>query len=312
MAAAAQAIKKAASLVAKADKKLTSWTLPWNVEQRNEETAELFVDASGQYKIAKEWDKAGQTYIRAAELYSKCNSEFEACTSYTNAGKAYKNTDTKEATKCFTLACNLHRDANRFSSAGKLFKEIALIEEKECNLKGAIDAYTEAADCFEAENSTVTKNSMRLKVAEISALEQDFKRSIEIYENVAQESLDNRMQAYAVKDYLFKAGLCHLVQCAHSGEMENVKAVEDAMNTYKDMHPAFEGSRECNLLDGCIEAFKNDNCEDFTNLVFKYDKISKLNNWTASLLLEVKNVIKQGISADPSDSKDDPDPLGIM
>lgn len=311
MASAAKATEKGDNMVEKADKKLTSWTMPWNTERVQEEAAELLVSASGQYKIAKDWNKAGETYVKAAQLFEQLKDEFSACTNYNNAAKAFKNSSAKEAVKNLKLACELHRDGGRFSSAGKLFKEIAIIEEKEMNTKGAIEAYNEAADCFQAEDATVTMNSMLLKVAELSAQGGEYKKAVEIYEKVANTSIDNRMQSYAVKDYLFKAGLCNFVIVAKTGDTDDIKDVEEAMNKYKDMFPAFDGSREAKLLDNCIEAFQKDDCEKFTDYVYKYDQISKLNDWTASLLLEIKNVLKHGVAVDPSGEGEDDDGLDI-
>jgi len=302
---AAKAKQKGDRMVAEAEKKLNGWKMPWNVEKVDEEAAELMVDASSQYKIAKEWDLAGETYIKAAELYLKCNEEFSACTQYSNSGKAYKNSSPAAAIKSFQKACDMHRDGGRFSTAGKLFKEIAILEEKESNTKGAIAAYQEAADCFLNEDATVTMNTMLLKIAEISASPgvKDYKKAVEIYEEVAKTSLDNRMQSYAVKDYLFKAALCNLAIYSKSGDIDDIKEVEEAMNKYKDMFPAFEGSREGDLLDNCIEAFKDQDYDAFTNHCRNYDRISKFNDWTASLLLGVKNVLKDGPDID-LDSKD--------
>lgn len=313
MAAAAKATEKGDNMVEKADKKLTSWCMPWNTEKIKEEAAELLVNASGQYKIAKDWDKAGQTYVKAAKVYEELKDEFSACTNYTNGAKSYKNSSIKEAIKTFKIACEFHRDGGRFSSAGKLFKEIAIMEEKEMNTKGAIEAYNEAADCFQAEDQTVTMNSMLLKIGELSAQEGDYKKAVEIYEKVANSSIDNRTQSYAVKDYLFKAGLCNFVIVAKSGDTDDVKDVEEAMNKYKDMFPAFEGSREDTLLENCIDAFKKDDCEKFTDYVFKFDQMRKLDDWTASLLLEIKNVLKNGVSVvdGGDDDEEEEDELGI-
>jgi alpha-soluble NSF attachment protein len=94
---------------------------------------------------------------------------------------------------------------------------------------------------------------------------------------------------WSVKDYLFKAGLCHLVLGAKAND---VSGVEKALDKYKDMHPAFDGTREAKLLEDCVDAYNKNDVELFTGHVFKFDSIIKLDNWTASLLLQVKDILK--------------------
>lgn len=53
-------------------------------------------------------------------------------------------------------------------------------------------------------------NKLYLKVADLAALEEDYYKSIENYEKVAKSSVSNNLMKWSVKDYLLKAGICHL------------------------------------------------------------------------------------------------------
>jgi len=243
--------------------------------------------------------------VKMAECAEKLANQGEAITAYTNAAKSYKNGNQKEAIKWFRIAADMRMEGNQFQQAAKLHQEIGSIEEKNLNMKGAIKAYTDAADCFQSEGSVPSENQALLKVAELSASEEDYTRAISLYEKVAAAALDSTLLKYSCKDYFFKAALCQLVVCAKTGDM---KVLEDKLEKYKDQHPAFDGDRSCKLIESCMKAFDDDDVEAFTDQVFSYDKIYKLDNWTASLLLIVKKILKGGgVQAGAGDEPDEPD-----
>jgi len=273
-----------------ADKKLKQWA-PFGAQAKTEAAMELFDKAAAQFKMMKQWDEAGDAYIKMAECAEKIGNEAEAVAAYANAGKAFKNGNTKEAIKAFRIAADMRMTSNAFQQAGKIHIEIASIEEKNLNIKGAIKAFSDAADCFQAEGSVPSENQALLKVAELSAAEEDYDRAIMVYEKVATAALESTLLKYSAKDYFFKASLCQLVLCAKHGDM---KVLEDKLERYKDQHPAFDGDRSCKLIESCMKAFEDDDVDAFTDHVYSYDKIYKLDHWTSALLLIVKKIIKNG------------------
>jgi len=53
--------------------------------------------------------------------------------------------------------------------------------------------------------------------------------------------MDNTLLKYSAKDHFFKAVLCQLCVDRLNGEQ--------ALNRFKDIHPAFADSRECKFLE---------------------------------------------------------------
>jgi hypothetical protein len=53
-------------------------------------------------------------------------------------------------------------------------------------------------------------NKHYLKVADLAAVEGDYYKSIGHYEKIAKSSINNNLMKWSVKDYLLKAGICHL------------------------------------------------------------------------------------------------------
>jgi len=268
-----------------AEKKLSGFSL--FTQSRKEEAVELLDKASAQFKITRDWKKAGDAYIRAAEISMQLKNEMEAATFYLNAAKVFKNISSTDSIVAYTKCAMMHSDNNRFSSAAKMYQAIGELEEKEEHIEAALAAYEKSAECFQADGENA--NPILLKVAHFYAQKADYKKAVELFEKVSVSSLENRLTAYSVKDYLFKSGLCHLVMSAESGD---VSCMSSVLDRYKDMDPKFDGSRELKLIENIVQAYQDGDVNKFTDVVFNYDRIYKLDNWTSSLLLNIKQTIQ--------------------
>lgn len=91
---------------------------------------------------------------------------------------------------------------------------------------------------------------------------------------------------YSVKDYFLKAGICHLA----SGDLV---AAQRALERYTEMDPQFSTQRECMLLKDLCEAVEAKSQEQFTDKLFQYDQVSKLDKWKTTILVRVKNSIEE-------------------
>lgn len=128
-------------------------------------------------------------------------------------------------------------------------------------------------------------NKLWLKVADTAALEGDYYKAIESYERVASASVNNNLMRYSVKDYFLKAGICHLA----TGD---VVASHRALDKYAEMDPTFQGQREYTLLTQLLAAIEKSDQEEFTDQLYQYDQVSKLDRWKTTMLVKVKNAIE--------------------
>lgn len=276
----------------KAEKKLKSFNI-FGGGSKYEDAAEMFTKAANQYKIAKKLkpsdhhpgDLAGNAFIRAAECNVKSQSKHEAATNYVNAANAFKKCNIQDAAKCLTVAIEFFTDEGRFSIAAKHEKELAELFEAESDFEKAIEAYQTAAEYYDGEGSTSSANSCLLKVAQFSAQLENYSKAIELYEKVAKASLDNNLLKWSCKDYFFRATLCYLAL----GDLQGAK---NALEKYTDLDVTFSGQREYSFLQEIITANENYDVEAFTNAVVQFDSVSKLDPWKTSILLRVKNSIK--------------------
>jgi alpha-soluble NSF attachment protein len=239
----------------------------------------------------------GDAYTKSAEIAEKQLKEsFEAASDYVNAGKAYKNVSSKLAIQSYQLAINIQMESNKFSQAARLWKELGEMQEKEHETEAAQFSYQKAADCYEAEDSKAQASGCHVKVAELAQEQEDYKKAVEIYEKLANALADNKTSSYSVQDYLWKALLCNFILAAKSPK-QDMTVMENTIEKYTELLPSLDGTRQLQLIKECVAAFTDDNVEDFTDAVFKYDEIYKLDNSTAKILLDVKKALKDGPQA---------------
>jgi alpha-soluble NSF attachment protein len=104
----------------------------------------------------------------------------------------------------------------------------------------AVQHYEQAADIFKGEESTSSANKCMLKVAQYAAELEDYEKAIQIYESTAASSMNSALGKFSVKDYFFRASLCHL--CV------DLLNAQHALDKYAQQYPAFQDSREFKLV----------------------------------------------------------------
>ncbi|XP_054799902.1 alpha-soluble NSF attachment protein 2 [Prosopis cineraria] len=278
----ADQLARAEEFDAKAEKKLNSWGL---FGSKYEDAADLFDKAANSYKLAKAWDKAGSTYIKLANCYIKVESKHEAAQAYVDAAHCYKKTNINEAVSCLDKAVNAFCEIGRLSMAARYFKEIAELHESEQNIEQAIVYYEKAADFFANEEVTTSANQCKQKVAQFAAQLEQYQKAIEIYEEIARQSLNNNLLKYGVKGHLLNAGICQLCK-------GDVVAITNALERYQELDPTFSGTREYRLLADIAASIDEEDVGKFTDVVKEFDSMTPLDSWKTTLLLRVKEKLK--------------------
>lgn len=281
--------QKAKEMIAEATKKMNS-SPGWfsSKTAKYEDAAELFQKAANLLKISKKWGDAGQAFYDAATCLLKMSSgRFEAATCYVKAGHCFKkdNNSTKAA-EALQNAINLYTEDGKFNMAAKYEKELAehfeLIDDKE----NAMVHYETAADYFESENSPSAGNSCLLKVAQFAADLKNYQKAYDIFEQVSVVSAQNNLLKWSVKEYLLKAGLCHLLE----GDIVGTKK---AISKYCTISSEFMSSREYTLLMGITEAIENFDLDAFLGAVQEFDSITKLDPWKTSVIVELQQKLEK-------------------
>ncbi|RZC78177.1 hypothetical protein C5167_002399 [Papaver somniferum] len=199
------------------------------------------------------------------------DSKHEAASAYVDAANAYKKISPKDAISCLEQAVGQFMEIGRFNMAARYCKEIGELGEAQQNVDQAIAYFEHAADLFQSEEVNTSANQCKLKVAEFAAQQEQYPKAIEIYEEIARQSLNNNLLKYSVKGYLLNAGLCQLCK-------------DD------DLDPTFTGTRECKLLTDLAAAMDEEDIGKFTDA----------DAWKTTMLLRAKEALKA--------KEDGPDP----
>ena len=63
------------------------------------------------------------------------------------------------------------------------------------------------------------------------------------------------------------------------------------VDRYQDQDVSFSDTRECTLLKELLESVDEADVERFTNAIFEFDQISKLDKWKTTILLRIKTAL---------------------
>ncbi|KAE8751080.1 hypothetical protein FOCC_FOCC002165 [Frankliniella occidentalis] len=279
---------KATALMAEAEKKLNSSKgflgNLFGGSSKVEDAVDCYQRAANLFKMAKNWSAAGNAFCQAANLHQKAGSRHDAATNYVDASNCFRKSDPNEAATCLMKAIEIYTDMGRFTMAARHHQSIAEIYELEAiDLEKAVKHYEQAADFFQGEESSSSANKCVLKVAQYAAQLEHYDKAIQIYEQVASSSLNKSLLKYGVKEYFFKAALCHL--CV------DLLNAQHALERYVQLYPAFQDSREYKFVQTLIEHVEEQNPDGFTDAVRDYDSISRLDQWYTSILLRIKKQV---------------------
>ena len=134
-------LAKAEKLFENAKKKSTKFDwFGMNKTVNQEDAAELFNQAATQFKIAKEYQKAGDSYKEAAKCNMGAGNEIEAKQSWREAGKMYRHVNVDLAIDAYQNAIELNLNGDRFTQAARLQEEIADMLAEDDHIKEAIAA----------------------------------------------------------------------------------------------------------------------------------------------------------------------------
>ncbi|KAJ6350439.1 hypothetical protein OIU78_006579 [Salix suchowensis] len=202
------------------------------------------------------WGIFGSKYEDAADLFDKAANK---------------------AISCLAQAVDMLCDIGRISMAARYFKEIAELYESDANIEKSMKYYDKAADFFQNEDVTTSANQCKQKVAEFSARLEQYQTSIDIYEEIARQSLKNNLLKYGVKGHLLNAGLCHLCK-------GDVVSITNALERYQEMDPTFSGTREYKLLADIAAAIDEEDVAKFTDAVKDFDSMTPLHSVSVVLI----------------------------
>ncbi|RYP93720.1 hypothetical protein DL770_000092 [Monosporascus sp. CRB-9-2] len=280
------------ALLQKADKTLASagsgFSFFGGRDEKYQNAADLYIEAANAFRMQKMNREAGQAFEKAATVQTDNLKEpDDAANTLVDAFKVYRKENPDDAVRCLEVAVNQYCKKGNFRRAAQHKENMGEVFENEIgDLQRALESYEAAAGWFEGDNAGALANKLWLKVADLAATEGDYYKATEQYEKVAASSVSNNLMRYSVKDYFLKAGICHLA----TGDLV---ATNRALEKYRDMDPTFPSTREHQLLVDLAGSVEAGDQEAFTNHLFQFDQMSKLDKWKTTILLRIKESIEE-------------------
>ncbi|KHN82927.1 Alpha-soluble NSF attachment protein [Toxocara canis] len=244
--------------------------------------------AGNLFKISKLWKEAGDAFVRSAELHASSNDgRHDTASNYAEAANCYRKINAQLAVDCLMKTVEIYTDMGRFNMAAKNHCTIAELYENECpDMAQCMAHYQKAADFYKGEESKSSATKCLIKVAQYAAQLEQYRKAIQVFEEIATWEADHPTLKYAAKNHFFQALLCYL--CV------DVLDTQHALKRYEEISPSFADTREYKLIRDLIACIEEQNQDHFTDTVKAYDKISRLDPWHTALLVKIKRSCGEG------------------
>ncbi|KAI9810237.1 MAG: vesicular-fusion protein S17 [Pycnora praestabilis] len=257
-----------------------------------EHAAELYTNAASAFKLQKNYREAGSAYEKAS-LHSlaamiqknKLQEPDDMANTLQEAFKVYRKTAPEDAARVLSQAIDHYLSKGNFRRAATQKQYLGELYEEISDRPQARAAYEAAATWFEDDNASALANKLFLKAGDLAALDEDYQAAIQHFESVARQSISNNLMRYSVKDYLLRAGICHLAL--------DIVGSKRALEEYRDIDPTFPAQKEYKLLADLTEAVEQGDSEGFADKLYRYDQLSPFNSWCTTILLKIKNKITE-------------------
>ena len=253
------------------------------------EASKLYQRAGNMLRTSENWTKAGDCFIEVVKLSVKYKTSYDVATNLDDAVSCYRNDISIFAIEPLNQLIEIYTETGRFIEVAKRHQALAEIYELDGvghYSEKCYNNYQKAVHFF-GEDFSPAAIKCRLKVARYAAEMKDYEKAISFYDQMATASLESSLPDCNAKDCFFKALLCHL--CI------DVSSAKNALTRYQEMHPDFQDTRECRLVQCIFTHLEEQNLDAFTETAFEFDSVSRLDTWTAMMLNRIKTFIKEDL-----------------
>lgn len=256
-----------------------------SASMRKEDATDLYIQAANLYRLLKDFNQAGTQFVKAAEIQESLGNHNDCANDLVEAYKCFKGVSPSDAISALSKAIHIFLTQNgQFRRAANFTMDLGELYESVNDNENAAKSYEQAGDYFTTDHAESLANKAFLKCADLSALDADYKKAIELYDNIIKNLLGNSLSRWSLKDYFFKVVLC--VLC-----MDDVIEANKRTDQFLQDDPSWAQSREYKLLQGILESIDLGDIEGFSDKVFDYDQFSKLDKLKTQLLLKIKNSV---------------------
>lgn len=136
-----------------------------------DEAKEIFSQAANCYKIAQQWDRAVECYLKCVECEGNDGS---GASYYLEAAHCIKKVNSHKFLEFANKAINAYCLDQRISSAASLAKECAEKLEDDADFEKAIEYYEKMAELYLTDEQPTSANQALVKVADLIVLTRNY------------------------------------------------------------------------------------------------------------------------------------------
>lgn len=192
-----------------------------------------------------------------------------------DAFKAYRKTCPEDAARCLSQAIDHYVSKGNIRRAATQKQNLAQFYEEIGDKSKARSAYEVAAQWYEDDSAPALSSKLNMKAAEFAALDNDFLDAIKRFEHVAKQAASSNLMRYSIKDYLLRAGLCHLAL--------DVIGAKRALESYRELDPGFPSTDQGQLLADLLVTVEQGDGEGYTARMDRYKLTNPLDQWYTAI-----------------------------
>jgi tetratricopeptide (TPR) repeat protein len=195
--------KSATQLMAEANKKSKSANgffqrLLGAASNAADDARTLYIQAGNTAKAEGNYPISVDAYRQALDLSTE---DFEKAQMYEAIASSYKMFDVSQAIPALTRAAELHMSQGKWTMASQTLEKVAELYEQLNDLDNMMKCLKEAHRFLKQEGQKAGANRVQKKMAETLALQHEFMRAQQEYEEMADKTKDDPMLKYGAKDF---------------------------------------------------------------------------------------------------------------
>lgn len=195
--------KSASQLMAEANKKAKSANgffqrMLGAGSNASEDARALFVQAGNAAKAEGDYPTSVEAYKRALDLSTE---DFERAQMYEAMASSFKMFDVSQAVSPLTRAAELHMSQGKWTMASQTLEKVAELYEQLNDLDNMMKCLKEAHRFLKQEGQKAAANRVQKKMAETFALQHEFMKAQQQYEEMADKTKDDPLLKYGAKDF---------------------------------------------------------------------------------------------------------------
>lgn len=250
------------------------------------------------YRLQRKSIAAGKAFESAVEAQMKADSKDEAANTLVEAYKCYKKDSPSDGARCLDKAIDFFALRGQFRRGANFKYELGEVYENQLrDFKNAISSFQEAGEWYLNDSAEALSNKAYLKAADLCCEDEiaDYLQAAEIYERIANQSLNNNLTRWSLKEYFLKAILCRLA-------MNDYPGAHALLQKFQSWEPSFSTTRECDFAGKLIDAVKESDSDGVAQASMEFDQFARLDSFKVKVLNKIKSgMSKEGVDLDEDD-----------